>query len=290
MYVDYDTYAAMSPLRKNKTLQQLTPENKAELVNAHLQRFLDENRARLNDEQIRFIEESIAFVRPDLYERIPTEDDFRRDREKEATLLRLFSREDALKLHSGAFKNSGEIQNPVARAIAYAKARNPTDELEAALLDLANIPSEELRARRPELATLLGRHYDHVPAGEEFWNQISDEDVRLAALRARSLVHNVRNPIALTLFRSVLRVSKSEVDELASALRDLADLQIDKVRATRPTLPALLAAYFDVLPEGEEFWRLAEDEDVRIAASRAYVFITQPWLRAGVPPPPDPPY
>src|SRR6266513_1711756 len=98
MYVDYDTYAAMSPLRKNRMLQQLTPENKTELVKAQKQRFLDENRARLNDE-------SIAFVRPDLYQRIPTEDDFRRDREKEATLLRLFSREDALKLHSGAFKN-----------------------------------------------------------------------------------------------------------------------------------------------------------------------------------------
>jgi hypothetical protein len=287
MYVDYDTFTSLSPLRKNRTLQQLTPENKSELVKTHLQHFLDENHSRLNDEQVRFVEKSIAFVAPELFERIPSKDDFTRDREIEATLLRLFSREDARKLHFGAFKNSGEIPNPVARAIAYARARNPTDELEAALLDLANTPSEELRARRPELATLLGHHYDGVPAGEEFWTQISDEDVRLAALRARSLVHKVRNPIALTLFGNVPRVSKSEVDDLASALRDLANLPIDKVRATRPTIAALLARYFDGLPAGEEFWRLAEDKDVRIAASRAYVFVTQPWLRDVAPPQPN---
>src|SRR5438067_13154222 len=136
MHLDYDAFTRLSPLRKNRTLQQLTPENRTELVKAHLQRFLDENRARLNAEQIRFIEESIAFVCPELYERMPSEDDFKRDRDMEATIFRLFSREDAQKFHFGAFKNSGEIPNAVARAIAYARARKPTDELEAALLDL----------------------------------------------------------------------------------------------------------------------------------------------------------
>src|SRR5947207_3929824 len=129
-----------------------------------------------------------------------------------------------------------------------------------------------------------------MPAGEEFWTHISDEDVRLAALRAHSLVHKVQNPVALTLGRNVPRVSKLEIDDLAPALRDLANLQIDAVRATRPTLPVVLARYFDGLPAGEEFWTLAEDEDVRIAASRAYLFVTQPWLRDAAPPQPDPLY
>ena len=67
MYVDYDTFAGMSPLRKNDVLHKLTPENRAELVKTHLQRYLEENRPRLNDEQIRFIEENLNCIRPEHY-------------------------------------------------------------------------------------------------------------------------------------------------------------------------------------------------------------------------------
>jgi hypothetical protein len=55
---------------------------------------------------------------------------------------------------------------------------------------------------------------------------------------------------------------------------------MDELRATHPDLPAVLAVHFDGVPAGEEFWALVSDEDVKVAASRAHVFVVQPWLRA----------
>ncbi len=286
IYVDYDTYASMSPLRKNKVLGEITSENKAELVTTHWRRFLEANRARLNAEQIGFIEVSLAYVRPELYQRAQTGEEFNRDREKEETLLRLFSRDDVLKLHMGAFKNSGAIPNPIARALMHVSRRaEEREDLESALCDLAVLPPDQLRQKRGDLPELLGRHIDGIPTGEEFWNQIDDADVRLAARRARGFVHKVKNPIALILSRSVARGG----DDLATALRDLAETPINQLHASRPDLPALLARHFEGLPRDEEFWRLAADQDVMIAARRAHLFVTQPWLRAAAPPPPAPP-
>ena len=278
MYVDYDRYASMSSLRRNNVLSKLTPENVAELVTTHWRRFLDENRGTLSSEQVQFLEETIAWIRPELYRRKPTEEDFHRDRAREAELLRLFPREDVVRLHMGAFKNSGDIANPIARALIRVRPVE-SDELEAALRDLASLPVEQLRQTRPELAQFMAAYFEGMPAGEEFWTQLDDEDVRLAASRARGIVHKVRNPIALILLRDPSRTG----EDLATALEDLARAPIDRLREARADLPDVLSRYFDGLPAAAEFWRLAADEDVRMAASRAHVFVTQPWLRGAEP-------
>ena len=67
MTIDYDTYANKSPLQKAKILSKLTPENKAELMVTHWRRWLEANRHRLNGEQLRFLEEEIAYITPELY-------------------------------------------------------------------------------------------------------------------------------------------------------------------------------------------------------------------------------
>ena len=114
MYVDYDGFASMPPLQKNKVIQEITAENKAELVTTHWRRFLEANRARLNAEQVHFIEESLAFVRPEMYQhpRPNEEEDAKRSEEMEARMHELFPFEDVLKLHMEVFKNSGLIRNP----------------------------------------------------------------------------------------------------------------------------------------------------------------------------------
>lgn len=271
MYVNYETFASMSPLNKNTVLHQLTPENVAEIVRSHWQRFLETNRGRLNDEQVSFLEENIAQIKPELYrgDRARTEEEFDREREREARLLRLFSRDDAGSLHMGAFKNSGDIKNPVARALMLIGPKDRSDDLDAALADLETLPASDVRQKRPDLPALLKQHIE-VP--DDFWSHIDDEDVRLAARRGRVFAHTMRNPLALILWREVPRPG----DELAPALRQLRDLPVQELPRD---LPELLARHYEGIATGDEFWRLVGDEDVRVAASKAYVLAKQPWLR-----------
>jgi len=151
MHIDYDAYANLSPLRKVNVLDQLNDENIAELVTTHWKRFLEANRARMSEEQVRVLEKS----------RIRIE------------------------LHFGAFKNSGEIRNPIARILAITRPKAIDEELRAALCDVATLPPAELRSRRPDLPELPGRFYDGMP--EDFWSFASDEDVPLAASRAYAI-------------------------------------------------------------------------------------------------------
>ena len=271
MYVDYDAFASMSPLKKNTVLHQLTPENVSEIVISHWRRFLETNRGRLNDEQVAFIEESVAEIKPELYrrDRARTQEEFDREREREARLLRLFSRDDARSLHMEAFNHSGEIQNPLARALMLIGPKHRSDDLDAALADVATLPASDLRQKRPDLPAFLQR-YIEVPA--DFWSHIDDEDVRLAARRGRVFAHTMRNPLALILWQEVARPG----EELAPALRQLRDLPVQELPRD---LPELLARHYDGVATGDEFWRLAADEDVRVAASKAYVLAKQPWLR-----------
>ena len=271
MYVDYHTFASMSPLEKNTVLHKLTPENVAEIVVSHWQRFLETNRGRLNEEQVAFIEESVAEIKPELYrgDRARTEEEFDREREREARLLHLFSCDDARWLHMEVFTNSGEIQNPVARALMLIGPDHRSDDLDAALADMEMLPATDLRQKRPDLPALLQR-YIEVPA--DFWSHIDDEDVRLAARRGRVFAHTMRNPLALILWQEVPRPG----GELAPALQQLRDLPVQELRRD---LPELLARHYEGVAAGDEFWRLAADEDVRVAASKAYVLAKQPWLR-----------
>jgi hypothetical protein len=200
MYVDYDTYASMSPLRKNKVIGEITAENKAELVTAHWRRFLEANRARLNAAQIQFIEESIAYVRPDLYQhpRANEEEVRKHSEEMEARLRELFPFEDIVNLHMEAFKNSGVIRNPVALVLVRAKPQIEESEVEnlrAALYDLATLPPDELRSRRygdDDFPALFCRAFQGMPCGEEFFSLLSDADVPLAASRAYALISGKR--------------------------------------------------------------------------------------------------
>ena len=269
MDVDYDTYASMSPLKRSQV--RLTPENRADIVKTHWTRFLDANRARLNAEQIAFIEENIARIQPELYseDRKHTEEEFKENRALDAKFQQLFSRNDVIKLHMEVFRNGGEIRNPLARALVHRRYEK-SDALDAAFMDMMRLPASELREKRPDLPALLGIVED------EFWPFVDDEEVWFAAQRGRALTHTVRNPLALILLNEQPR----DGDELAPALHDLRDLPANELRTKRPELPTLLAHFFVESPGGEDFWRLAADDDVRMAASRAYFYVTQPWLRA----------
>jgi hypothetical protein len=88
---------------KIRTFNEISPENRAELVRTQVERWLKQNRSRLTPEQIKVVEDSLAVITPDLYRTPKREEDMAKIRELEARVRELFSREDAAQ----AFSNQG---------------------------------------------------------------------------------------------------------------------------------------------------------------------------------------
>jgi hypothetical protein len=92
--IDYDAYCTLDLKSKQKVFGEISPENRANLVRTQAQRWLDKNRSRLTGEQIKIMEENIAFVKPDLYKFPRTEVDMALAKNLEQRTLALMPRED----------------------------------------------------------------------------------------------------------------------------------------------------------------------------------------------------
>jgi hypothetical protein len=88
---------------KIRTFNEISPENRAELVRTQVERWRKQKRSRLTPEQIKVVEDSLAVITPDLYRTPKREEDMAKIRELEARVRELFSREDAAQ----AFSNQG---------------------------------------------------------------------------------------------------------------------------------------------------------------------------------------
>lgn len=291
MHIDHDAFASMSPLQRPKIWQQLTPENKFELMTTQWRLFLEGNRERMSAEQARLIEESLAELRPEDYRRPRSTESRDRARRTEERFSELFSVEELRRLHFPSM-HSGEIPNRIARILVLTKPtidESSVEGLMAALYALATLPPEQVRERHPRLPEILGAAFEGMPAGEEFWNLLSDEDVPLAALRAYSLLRSarIRNPIALSFRKQKPGPDSEDAAKLQSALHDLSTLKPEELRSRRygdDDLPTILGPAFDDMPAGEEFWNAVDDEDVRLLANKMRVIIEM--QQSGELPPP----
>ena len=100
--IDYDTFMQMDAQGRIRTFNQITPENRAEVVRTHIERWLEKNRSRLNAEQIKVMEENIAFVTADVYRRPREPQKMEQAKALEAKTAALLSRSDmseALTIH-----------------------------------------------------------------------------------------------------------------------------------------------------------------------------------------------
>ena len=269
--MDYDTFAALSPLKKPKVWQQLTPENKYEIVTARWRRFLDGNRDRMNPEQIALLETNLAELRPEDYQESRPAERSVWARRSETRFNELFPLEELVRLHFETFMHSGEIRNRIARALFFGRPRfdeGTGDKLLAALYDLATRPGGEL----PDgIFEILSAAFEDMPSAEEFRALADDEDVPAAAARAYGRVKaaRVRNPIALSFRRQKWPLDR--IEDVQSALADLATRRPDELRSIRygdADLPATLGRAFDAMPEGDAFWPAVDDEDARRLAGK----------------------
>ena len=92
--IDYDSYCTLDLKSKQKVFGEIKPENRADLVRTQAQRWLEKNRARLTPEQVKVMEENIAFVKPDLYKFPRNEVDLALAKNLEQRTLKVMTRED----------------------------------------------------------------------------------------------------------------------------------------------------------------------------------------------------
>ena len=63
----YDEFAQLPSTQRDALYATLSPEDKAELLRARFQRWLDEHRATLSNRQVSAVREAIEFVAPELF-------------------------------------------------------------------------------------------------------------------------------------------------------------------------------------------------------------------------------
>jgi len=101
--VDYDTFMQRDTQGRLRTFNQVTPENRAELVRTQIQRWVEKNRSRLTPEQLKVMDENLAFVTADRYRQPMGPEDMARAKDLETRTAAVLSRDDmmqALTIHA----------------------------------------------------------------------------------------------------------------------------------------------------------------------------------------------
>ncbi len=101
--VDYDTFYKLDVQERIRVFNEITPENRADLVKEQVRRWTDLNRTRLNAEQLKLLDDVTAALTPDVYRLPRRQEAVDRMKALEARATALFSREDAL----AVFTNQG---------------------------------------------------------------------------------------------------------------------------------------------------------------------------------------
>ena len=93
-HVDYETFFKLDVQSRIRVFNEVTAENRAELVKTQIQRWLDQNRARLTPEQVKLLEEAVTLTVADNYKG-PMNDELRTKMQSlEKRMGAAFSQED----------------------------------------------------------------------------------------------------------------------------------------------------------------------------------------------------
>jgi pimeloyl-ACP methyl ester carboxylesterase len=93
-WIDYDTFADQDLPERHRIFSTISPENCADVVRTQMRRWLELNRPRLTSEQIEVLEESIAYVKAELYQLPKQQENEKRKQELLDRMFRLFTREE----------------------------------------------------------------------------------------------------------------------------------------------------------------------------------------------------
>jgi hypothetical protein len=93
--VTYDEFMIKPVGERIGIFNQVSPENRADLVRTHLSRWLERNADRLSDEQKEVMDENLGFITPDRYRGVISADDQASARALEERTAKVFSRDEA---------------------------------------------------------------------------------------------------------------------------------------------------------------------------------------------------
>jgi hypothetical protein len=94
--VSYDFFMRLDIHERNRTFKNVTPEIRAELVQTHIQRWIDRNRPRLTPEQLLIMFENLGFVTPDHYRQKASADDLARAKDLAVRTMAVLSPKDLI--------------------------------------------------------------------------------------------------------------------------------------------------------------------------------------------------
>jgi hypothetical protein len=94
--IDYDTFMQQDVQGRLRVFNQVTPENRAELVRTQIIRWVEGNRARLTPEQLKVMDENLAYVTPDRYRQPMNQEQKAQAKEMEARTAAVLSREEMM--------------------------------------------------------------------------------------------------------------------------------------------------------------------------------------------------
>lgn len=94
--IDYDTFMQLDVQDRIKTFNQVTPENRAELVQTQIRRWVEKNRSRLTPDQLKIMDENLAFVTADRYRQPMNQEQMAQAKDLEARTAAVLSREDMM--------------------------------------------------------------------------------------------------------------------------------------------------------------------------------------------------
>lgn len=105
--IDYDTFMQLDLDERIRQFNLISAENRAELVQTQIKRWVEQNRSRLSAAQLKMMEENIAFVTAERYNRSMSEQDRAKAQDLEKRTAALFTREEmsqALSIHGPYIK------------------------------------------------------------------------------------------------------------------------------------------------------------------------------------------
>ena len=92
----YDIFMRLDLRERDRTFKQAAPETRAQLVQTHIQRWIDSNRSRLTPEQLLMMLENLGFVTPDHYRQKASAADLARARDLAVRTMAVFSPKDLI--------------------------------------------------------------------------------------------------------------------------------------------------------------------------------------------------
>jgi hypothetical protein len=125
----YDAFMRLDVQERNRAFKHITPETQAQLVQTHIQRWIDRNWARLTPAQLLVMLENLGFVTPDHYGRKASADDLAQAKDLAARTMAVFSPKDliqALTFNGPPIPVDDEFSGPTPVAAGRRARLHPT--------------------------------------------------------------------------------------------------------------------------------------------------------------------